>query len=389
MPTDAQASGSGTIFEIESNEEESRGLITWPNDGTYYRIEVSTNLKGWDPATESETFINDFINWNRYVQLPENSNRGFYRLIEAPTPPLVIPTSPGQYDLQLIHNGLQRDFFLQIPATYIPNPAQPTELVFIFHGSGQNIATFSNNHPDLFTEANTKNMILVLPQAKRIAQNSRTWQAFDPVAHDDAPAGEPIIDDVAFIDALLTELKSALTIDDDRVFAAGFSNGGVLVHYMLGRLDGTFKAGAAVGSSISSIRPDGVEIPAPDKPTTATSFLVVNGKEDAQRPFNGGENVNGSTQAAAFESRDHWIEANGGTGSVPGPINPAPTITRFPPGVNNVTREAYALPNGIRVNFDILDDSNHTWPDAGDSYQGNPINYDANLQVLNFFDLLP
>ncbi len=270
--------------------------------------------------------------------------------------PLVVPTVAGQYELRLCDQGYSRLFRLQVPAGY--NPAVAAPIAFVFHGGEQTVASFSAQHPGLFAKANLESMLLVLPEALPHPQTGKTLWGDKPF--------DVVVDDVAFVTNLLAHLDAALNIDRNRVYAAGFSNGGEFCHWLGGTTLGLLAAIAPVCAETGWNVPDQTgPIVAPSPALEPIATLLVRGGLDPRRPFNGGPNNEGVLCRSAADDAAYWVGANTCVG--------APVLTSG----GGLTRWQYAACAGTtEVTLVRVDAMGHAWPDAAP--------YDANVEVIDF-----
>ena len=107
--------------------------------------------------------------------------------------------------ITLPFNNASRKYILRVPAAYDNN--QPYRLVVAFAWSGGSASQVVSANYFTFATLDSKNTIFAAPDA---ADGAGTWSNGD----------------VAFTDAILTQLEGDLCIDKNRVFATGFSFGG-------------------------------------------------------------------------------------------------------------------------------------------------------------------
>jgi polyhydroxybutyrate depolymerase len=285
----------------------------------------------------------------------------------------------------MTHDNLARTYRLNVPAGYNPLTAAP--LVIMHHGGGQTADEIAAMHPALAYHANTNGMILVLPQSTH-NERSTSWYNFDP------DTDEPYVDDVGFMTALIDRLDAELNIDRSRVYAAGFSAGGIMCHYLAARTTNVFAAIAAVGSSIAYDRRNSGIITTNPPPSGPMPALIVNATNDCLRPYFGGYNNASNYIAPAIDAAYHYTNAN--------VCSSAPTVTtnnfvsvdifRFEncdtkpdpssPQPNQVIRMHWpSCAPGTEVIFVTLTDGGHLWPDASDN-----VGFDANYAVIEFFN---
>jgi polyhydroxybutyrate depolymerase len=99
----------------------------------------------------------------------------------------------------------------------------------------------------------------------------RTWNAGNCCG----PAQIAQVDDVAFLQQVLKDAKSIVPID--RVFVAGFSNGGMMAYSVACELAPEIDAVAVVAATYESSC----------KPAVAVPVLAIHGLQDGLVPFNG------------------------------------------------------------------------------------------------------
>ena len=114
-------------------------------------------------------------------------------------------------------DGLEREYRLTVPSSYDGGVATP--LVFNFHGFTSDALT-QDVYSQLPQTAEEEGFILVTPQGTLNVDGLPFWNS--------TASPPPTVDDVAFVDQLLTSLQSQLCIDPARVFSTGLSNGGFM-----------------------------------------------------------------------------------------------------------------------------------------------------------------
>jgi polyhydroxybutyrate depolymerase len=168
--------------------------------------------------------------------------------------------------------GLKRIYYVHLPTGTSPGA---TPLMFVFHGSGDNglgMESFSK----FSAWADREGFIAVYPDA--ISQNwndGREASAISSQFHK--------VDDVAFVDAMIRRMEAEHSIDTKRIYAAGFSNGGIFVHYLASHLSAALAAIADVSGGIA-------EPFAPKfNPTSSLSVFMIHGTKDPMVPYGGGD----------------------------------------------------------------------------------------------------
>ena len=118
-----------------------------------------------------------------------------------------------------------REYILHIPATY--DDTTPTPLVINFHGFGGCAEDFAKTIGELHGlngTADNENFIVAYPQAVVREKGDAYWEPGDY-------GGEDIlVNDVFFTRQLIADIKEELSIDISRVYATGYSNGGMMAY---------------------------------------------------------------------------------------------------------------------------------------------------------------
>ncbi len=192
------------------------------------------------------------------------------------------PPDSGRFMLEV--SGTTREYILKLPAGY--DPSTPYPLIFAWHGGRYNADWVANGDPPqtgpyfgIESEAAGR-AIFVAPQALSSSWTNQNGR------------------DIAFADAMRTQLESVLCIDQGRIFSVGFSMG-ALMTIAIGCEEGDlFRAIAPMSGSLA----DGC--PAKDQPI---AYWGSHGNNDTTiAPADG--------QAA----RDEFLKRNHcGTGTVP------------------------------------------------------------------------
>jgi polyhydroxybutyrate depolymerase len=147
----------------------------------------------------------------------------------------------GQQQLNrtLFFDGQNRSFIVYVPSSYDATTQVP--LVFNFHGGGGTSSGFINYENDMRPIADTANFIAVYPQAAvDPTDGSNSWLHKTPTTHND----------VNFIEAIIDTLSNDYNIDNDRVYACGYSEGGLFSYELGCRLNNRIASFASVSGSM-------------------------------------------------------------------------------------------------------------------------------------------
>ena len=194
-------------------------------------------------------------------------------------------TVPGPHAAGLVRDnairidGITRKYHYYRPAT---DGAQALPLVFLLHGHGGSADALSGQtgHPAPFKVwmelAESQKILLVYPDGMPGPDRERGWNdcRADAVTN-------PASDDVAFIRSLIRHLRTQFRIDPERIYSAGFSNGGQMALRLALELPEHM---AAVGA-VAAAMPANSECRTSAQPV---SVLFMNGTADVLSPYPGG-----------------------------------------------------------------------------------------------------
>jgi len=197
-------------------------------------------------------------------------------------------------------DGLDRTALVHVPEGVAPGERLP--LILAFHGSALNGRTMEEitGFSDL---ADREGFVVVYPNGSG-PSGVLSWNAGSCCSF----ALERNIDDLAFVDALLDTLIERYPVDTTRIYATGFSNGGMLTYALAIETPERFAAIAVVsGAMFASQGPADEPLP----------VLIIHGTDDAVIPYVGGwgalRTLSGKTEPAlpAAEAAAFWIAKNG------------------------------------------------------------------------------
>ena len=172
---------------------------------------------------------------------------------------------------QTIQNdGLTRGYSIYVPASYDGTTNFP--LLFNLHGGGGTNSAWQVS-ADMRPIADTADFILVYPQARPDPSdgNSFNW----------IPKVPGTFDDVPFFSSLIDTIANNYQIDQNRIYACGYSLGG----------DMTFELGCKLNNRIAAIALVARTMQAnPNSfcsPVHPTGVLTILGTDDLVSPYNG------------------------------------------------------------------------------------------------------
>lgn len=243
----------------------------------------------------------------------------------------------------IVVGGQQRSYYVYAPAS--ARNGQPAPMVIAFHGGGGGAEVFVQRM-GLRQMADRYGMVLVVPQGlgrKRAGRGSWNAQSMSAGGY----AENAGVDDVGFVNALLSNVPGSYAIDRNRIFAMGFSKGGMMAYRAACVLRGQISAVAVVSATVSSANcpnPQGV------------SVLHIHGTSDQNVPFNGGV---GAMTAAAND----WPPVRRGLGffTSANQCSGAPETVRVS---SDTSCTVSRCGNGETVQLCLVQGGGHAWPGA-------------------------
>ncbi|MBN3940912.1 PHB depolymerase family esterase [Nostoc sp. NMS9] len=183
---------------------------------------------------------------------------------------------------ELYDQGKLRTYYFYTPKSY--NLDRPMPLVLVFHGDDGNGRSISN--VTRFNElADQKGFIVVYPDGI-----DQKWSLRGNT--------QGKIDDVLFVSALINHLQQQLNIDSHKVYATGFSRGGILTQALACKLPDKIAGFASVAGSLPArLKPN-------CQPQTSISMLTINGTNDRDVLYEGDDH----TQRGALVSISDMVE---------------------------------------------------------------------------------
>ena len=132
-----------------------------------------------------------------------------------------ITNTTGLFTRTLFHDGVTREYILYVPDSYDGTSEVP--LMLNFHGFGGHANTYLN-YADMRSLADTENFILVYPQGVVRAKEGAEWDPGDKGIQNIKD------NDVYFTEQLISDIGNEYNIDLSRVYAVGYSNGGMMAY---------------------------------------------------------------------------------------------------------------------------------------------------------------
>jgi len=181
----------------------------------------------------------------------------------------------AQIEDSYVFDGEERNFIYYVPSSW--DASQDYPLLIVLHGltqSGNGIMNITG-----FNEiADANNVVVCYPDGL-----NASWNA-------DLNNVNAEVDDLGFIESLVTYFETNYNTNPYRRYLCGFSNGGFLSHKIASESDMCFAAiGTVAGSMTSTTFTD-------FNPSFQTSVLHIHGTADAIVPYNGGSGTGASVE---------------------------------------------------------------------------------------------
>lgn len=246
----------------------------------------------------------------------------------------------------LTHQGLSRFYYIHQPPDF--DPGLPSPVLILLHGGGGDalsVQNFSQMNP----VADAEGFLAIYPEGAGMTGMGFSWADGRGTSADDAG-----IDDVGFIQRLIDTLRQDYVIDFQRIYLAGFSNGGFMTQRIACQDNRRIAAMASLGSAqdtglIQQCQP-GRPIP----------MLFINGTADPFVPYEGGS-MDGDVPDI-ISTPDlflFWQQHNQCTSSIDSMDLPD---TDFTDNSTVTQLQVTDCPCNARVRLLRVNNGGHTWP---------------------------
>lgn len=259
-----------------------------------------------------------------------------------------------------MHGGINRTYSFYVPVSY--TPGTPVPMVIGLHGTSSSGSAFAQ-YRDFRPIADTANFIVVHPDGSTML-GVKFWNYGNILGS--------TVDDVGFLEALIDTISAQYSINPNRIYSAGMSNGSFM-SYCLACESDRFAAIAGVTGSMS------VSMYNSCNPAHPTPAIHIHGTEDPTNPYAGN-----STMKAVEDVSRFWANQNNCD------INPTVTSVPNTNTTDGATAERYVYANGTNGHavelFKVIG-GEHTWP--GSPMPGSSdvtcMDFDACIEIWRFF----
>lgn len=204
---------------------------------------------------------------------------------------MFIPSSFAQvYEKNINIENINRKYLVYIPKSF--EKEKKATLLFAFHGGGGNADQMLKNY-GIKEKADELGFIAIFPNGYSRFPNGMlaSWNADACCAN----ARDKKINDVSFVKEILNEVKLKYKIDENKIYATGMSNGGMMTYKLACEMSDTIKAIASVAGTDSTYTCN---------PKQKISILHIHAKDDDHILYDGGAGP------GAFENKNKIYEFN-------------------------------------------------------------------------------
>ena len=263
----------------------------------------------------------------------------------------------GSFERELTSNGVTRSYIVHVPPSV--RASQPVPLVIVLHGAGST-ANEMQVISGMDAVADRRGFLVAYPNALegRWATYGTSEWFFGR-------------EDSLFVTDLMDSLASSYPVDLDRVYAAGFSNGGVFSHQLGCQLRGRLAAVASVAATLSAL------IEPLCNSQTVVPAVFFHGNDDEFFPWDGRTGFRAAEDMLRFWAA--WSGCSSGR-----------TITSLPDTADDGTTVARHDFSGCgaseRISLFAIDGGGHSWPGSPlGPYPGLSRDIEASEEMVEFF----
>jgi polyhydroxybutyrate depolymerase len=240
-------------------------------------------------------------------------------------------SQPRQIEENMMVDSIKRSFVTYVPA--ITNKDYKMPLIISLHG-GFASPKGQFHLADFRPIADKDKFVVICPASKHMWHDGKNTRG---------------IDDIKFMDQLITYAIKTYHIDAERVYITGISNGGFMTSRLACQLHKRIAAIAVVAASLDVNEGYDLQKPMP--------VIYMHGTKDKIVSYNGGK-MFGRAIYSQKEIIQKWVKLDG--------CNPEPVITNLPDTAKDSTsivKEEYTnTANGLKVVSYTINNGGHTWP---------------------------
>ena len=187
----------------------------------------------------------------------------------------------------IIHDNIEREYLIYVPDSY--NQTSATPMMINFHGFSYTASEYMK-YADMRSIAESNEFILVYPQGS----------CSDGLSHwNPCPRGgdnKSTADDLGFIQAMINDISTQYNVDQERIYATGYSNGGMMAYGLAHHKSDLIAAIACVS---------GIMLDCFGSTSHPMPILHLHGTSDNELPYNGN-----SDYPSVQSILEYWIGFN-------------------------------------------------------------------------------
>lgn len=210
------------------------------------------------------------------------------------------PLAPGNHTLTISHGGRSRSYIVHVPKA--ATQQKPLPLLFAFHGGGGEARTYQA-YAGLDSVAGREGFVVLYPNGTSGIGRLLTFNGGECCGY----AMNQRVDDVGAAIAMLDDVARRTSIDANRVYSTGHSNGAIM----------TYRLAAERADRIVAIAPvAGAYGMAQFAPSRPVAVLHIHSVDDPRALYAGGVGPpfpgtnSRSTHRPAMEGVNRWVTNN-------------------------------------------------------------------------------
>jgi polyhydroxybutyrate depolymerase len=232
-----------------------------------------------------------------------------------------------------IHDGLEREYIINIPESYDSTNSYP--LLLNFHGFG-GVASLFMSESKMDEVSDLKNYILVCPQGS-LLDGYTHWNAAL-----ETPENKSDVNDLDFIEKLIEHLSSNYAVDSKRIYACGFSNGAMFSYALACYTQNKI---AAIGSMSGVL----LDTSNTCNPSHEIPLIKFHGTQDEVLPFGGNSEFYSVTDIISF-----WMNKNNINGA-------SDTLNLVSDNNFSIQKITHINSNGVSIENYNINNGGHEW----------------------------
>lgn len=250
-----------------------------------------------------------------------------------------------------VYDGVKHDIIMSFPEI-----SEGAPLVLMLHGYGESAFTFRQKTA-FEQEANPLGYVVVYVTGASSPEDKTSSAGWN------SGIGISSNEDVDFLCALANDLCNIYSLNSDRVYAVGYSNGAFMTHRLAVEADDIFTAVA----SVAGMMPEKIWANKPEQ--CKIGILQITGEKDDVIPKNSDGSAKFSRAPAIEDVMEYYVEKNG-----------ASLLDTVSIG-KKATLEKYVSHGSKKQVWNIfIPGGRHSWPDEA------IVGFSTNQMILEFFE---